>query len=144
MKNIILKSITCALIVCVVLLTVLPGFSQASSATDSLSAIKNSTDSMGWILLFLGWLLYWGKKIKEVQVINKGISIRIWFSAFLLDNLFEIPISFLSCVALVLLSPFIPPDVIDLHGKLSLFLVGFGGGSLINGLITQGKNSVGK
>lgn len=139
MKTIIIKSITLALISVIILLMALPVFSQ-NNQTGKIAMITNSTDMMGWTLLFLGWLLYWGKKLKEMQLVNKGISIKIWIATFFLDNLFEIPISLGSCIALVLLAPYIPSDVIDLHGKLSLFLVGFGGGSLLNGLITQGKN----
>lgn len=107
--------------------------------------LVNSLDTLGWIMLFGGLWLYWLKKIDEVRVKNKelGFHGRVLYKKTLLDfaddNLLEVPISVFSCLALALLSPVIPPEIIDLKGYVSLLLIGIGGGSAINGIITKMK-----
>ena len=101
--------------------------------------LYNSLDLLGWVLLFLGLILYWLKKFDEIRMKNKGRSVYFITQTFFNENFIEVPVSVISCFALALLSPHIPTSVIDLKGYLSLFLAGYGGSSVLNGLITKIK-----
>ena len=101
--------------------------------------LVNSLDTLGWIMLFLGLVLYWLKKIDELFEENKGKPKGEKLKMFFEDNLIELPISFISCLILALLSPYIPPEIMDMRGYVSLLLIGIGGGSAINGIITKMK-----
>ena len=101
--------------------------------------LYNSLDALGWVLLFGGLLLYWLKTFDQVRTKNKGRSIYFITQEFINDNFIEFPTSIVSCFLLAFLAPHIPTDVIDLKGYLSLLLIGYGGSSALNGLITKIK-----
>lgn len=101
--------------------------------------ISNVLDPIGWVLLFLGWLMYWLKNLNQAKKDSKGNP--QWFSLFINDNLFEIPVSVVSCLVLALLADSIPPDIMDMKGKLSILIVGYSASSILNGLITNFKKS---
>ena len=99
--------------------------------------LSDSLDAMGWLILFIGWLLYWLKKMDEEKRKAKVENRSGWFGAFVEDNSFECPISLIACVILALLSSSIPKDIIDMSGRLSVFIVGYSASSILNGLLTK-------
>ena len=101
--------------------------------------LYNSLDLLGWILLFGGLLLYWLKKFDEIRMNNKGRSVYFVTQRFFDENFIEVPTSIISCFLLAILSPHIPTEVIDLKGYLSLLLIGYGGSSALNGIISKYK-----
>jgi hypothetical protein len=106
---------------------------------SAFTEIANTMDAMGWALMFLGWLLYWIKKLDEVKGSYKKENKPDWFAAFKSDNGFEILTSIVSCFALAILSAEIPTDIIDMKGRISVLIIGYSSSSIINGLITKGK-----
>jgi hypothetical protein len=104
-----------------------------------ITQISNNLEPIGWVLLFLGWLLYWFKQLDTVRSANKGKGAKVWAPLFFADNIFEIPTSLLACFVLVILGKDIPTDLIDLKGKLSILLIGYSSSSILNGLITKFK-----
>lgn len=136
------------LFVCLMMFVMLVVNSFAQSLADAktsstIDEITQSVDAIGWLLIFLGWLMYWLKKLDEERMEHKvkGI-IGSWHSVFISENIFEIPISLIACFVLVILAPSIPTDLIDLNGKISNFLIGFAGSSILNGLITKSKTKL--
>lgn len=141
------------LFVCLMMfaMLIMKSFAQDTTMTTTLSPdgnitiiseITQTTDAMGWVLLFAGWLMYWLKKLddKRAEMKSKGVKdIRVWASGFIADNLFEVPISLVACFVLIIFAPSIPTDLIDLHGRISIFMVGFASSSILNGLITKSK-----
>lgn len=128
MKNTILLVIACLLII--------TGFSQELARPSAIKEISHSLDPMGWVLLFLGWIMYWFKKMDETRKAKP----EGWFAFFVSDNTLEIPISALSCLVLAILADEIPTDLIDMKGKLSIFFIGFGASSFLNGMLTKAKS----
>lgn len=130
----------CVLSMMMVML-VLGSFAQTTTP-NAIETIANSVDATGWILIFTGWLMYWMKKMDEKRMEQKRNRIsetKFWVSSFIQDNLFEVPTSLIACFVLVIFAPSIPPDLIDLNGRISNFLIGFAGSSILNGLITKSK-----
>ena len=113
------------------------------TTTSGVSAITDSLDVVGWTMLMLGWLMYWLKKLDTMNKEKKkeGVAIKIWISRFIQDNLFEIPISLISCLVMVILTTtnpeLIPPSVPAIGVAGISFLIGFGASSFINGVITK-------
>ena len=105
--------------------------------TTAFVEISHSLTPMGWVLLFLGWLMYWLKKLKEMQMAEKGND--AWFSKFIKENIIESIISVVSCLALAIFSKEIPAELMDTQGLISVFLIGYGASSILNSIITQAK-----
>lgn len=102
-----------------------------------MQSVAPGIDGVGWLLLFLGWLLYWLKEINEYRTRKvEGNYVVVFWT----DNVFEIPISLLSCLILAILSDTIPPELVNMHAKISTLFLGYGSSSILNGLITAGKN----
>ncbi len=94
-------------------------------------------DSIGWILLFCGWLLYWFKVLNEARIkAGKG---NPYIGQFKDDNIFEIPTSVIACFVLAILGNSIPADLLDMHGRISTLLIGYSSSSILNSLITMAK-----
>lgn len=102
--------------------------------------ITGALDSIGWFLLFLGWLMYWLKGLDDLRKSNKDFSGSI-LKNFFMQKIFEIPISALSLLAVAIMSDEIPATLIDLHGKISLFLAGYASSSILNGLLSYRKKA---
>lgn len=109
--------------------------------TTFLQGIQSDLTPTGWFLLFLGWLMYWLKGFNAARLLAKGIPFGTWTSAFWQDNFLEIPISAISCLVLAILAKDMPTSMIDLHGTLAVFIVGYTSSSVLNGLITMSKKS---
>ena len=100
--------------------------------------IANSVPAIGWVVLSLGLLMYWMKNLVTLRKETKAFGATT-LKDFFSQNIFEIPMSLISVLAIAILAPYIPADLIDTHGILSLFLIGFSGGSIISGLTSLGK-----
>lgn len=96
--------------------------------------IYNSLDPMGWALLICGWLVYWLMKLNSERK-NRGdlFSCKKFFSY----NVFEILISIATCVTLAIISESVSKDIIDLHGKVSIWYAGYSSSSILNGIISS-------
>lgn len=103
--------------------------------TITTSLIPNM-DAISWILLFSGWLLYWLQKLNQYRIEKKGEPFAKFFFK---DNMFEIPTSVIACLVLAILGDSIPPDLLDMHGRISTLIVGYSASSILNSLITMGK-----
>lgn len=99
--------------------------------------IVNSMDAMQWLLMFLGWFAYW---LKELNTLRRSKGFR-WslLRAYISLNIFEIVSSILALVIVPLLADEIPPTLIDLNGKIAVFIVGYSCTSILNGLISLRK-----
>lgn len=118
-----------------------------TTSHSALSEIGHSLQPIGWVLLVLGWLMYWLKNLNAARQTNKqlGTAGKIdWIRIFFADNFIEIPVSILSCLVLAILAPSIPPSLMDMRGMLSIFMVGYTASSMLNGLITTGKGAISK
>mgnify|MGYP003342738218 FL=1 len=102
--------------------------------------ITGSLDSIGWFLLFLGWLMYWLKGLDELRKANKVFNFAL-IKDFFTQKVFEILISVLSLLAVAIMSDEIPSTLIDLKGNISLFLAGYASSSILNGLLSYRKKS---
>ena len=102
--------------------------------------IINSMDSMEWFLMFLGWLMYWLKGLDDLRKENKIFNLDT-VQEFFMQKIFEIPLSAISLVVVALLSSEIPATLIDLNGKISLFLAGYASSSILNGLLSYRKKT---
>ena len=114
--------------------------SVTTKHTTAFVEISHSLTPMGWVLLFLGWLMYWLKKLKEMQITEKGND--AWFSKFIKENIIESIISVVSCLALAIFSKEIPAELMDTQGLVSVFLIGYGSSSILNSIITQAKTKI--
>lgn len=109
--------------------------------TSVFRSVQDSLDAMHWLLMLLGWFLYWLKTINTVRVDCNGQPyMRKWAE----NNLIEIPTSMLYCIVVAIIAPEIPTDLIDLKGKVAVFMVGYTGGSVLNSIITNLKPIVKK
>lgn len=94
-----------------------------------------NVDTLGWILIFCGWLLYWLKILNETRIKNGDKYIGIFWK----ENFTEIPTSVVACVVLAILGDSIPSDLLDMHGRISTLLIGYSSSSILNSLITMAK-----
>jgi hypothetical protein len=101
--------------------------------------IAGSLDPLNWFLLFLGWFMYWLKLLDK----ERRKDTRSFFSAplrdFLVANIFEIPISFLSCIVAAIISPEVPHYLIDMSGRLAVFGIGYMSSSILNSIMSYRK-----
>lgn len=109
------------------------------TTTSTITSIAQALSAMGWICLFLGWLMYWLKKLDDVRLSNKGVPIKQYVSIYFGDNWIEIPSSAIACLVLALLGTEIPTSLLDMRGLVSLFLVGYANSSILNKVITRMK-----
>ena len=107
----------------------------ATTVTEKTSLIPNM-DTIGWVLLFCGWLLYWLKELNACRIGNKNGP---FLTKFWQSNMFEVPTSLISCFVLAILGNSIPPDLLDMSGRISTLLIGYSSSSILNSLITMGK-----
>lgn len=106
--------------------------------TSLVKTIEGNLSPIGWTLLFFGLLFYWLKNLNAARLAATG---KPYLADFWNDNYFEIPTSLLSCVVLAIMSPQIPPTLMDMTGYLSIFLVGYSASSILNGLISGVKTN---
>ncbi len=107
--------------------------------TSFLKTIQSNLDSTHWFLLFLGWLMYWLKVGNTTRMTCVGKPI---IQAFWAENFIELPSSAIACIVLAVIAKSIPTDLVDLHGLLAVFMVGYTSSSVLNGLITMAKPTV--
>lgn len=107
--------------------------------TTLYGTIKNSLEPLQWFLMLLGCFMYWLKTLNTKAQAMKGVSRKAILSAWAEDNFIEVPTSVLSCVVLAVIGADIPTEMIDLHGKLAVFIAGYSSSSILNGVITTGK-----
>lgn len=104
--------------------------------------IANSLDYVGWVLLFLGWAIYW-LKTADAYIKDKRKNSRLAtfeaIGSFFSNNFIEIPTSLLTCLALAILAPYVPKELMDMQGKISIFITGYFSSSALNSLITKYK-----
>ncbi len=101
------------------------------------SPLVPNMDSIGWILLFCGWLLYWLKVLNACRMAaGKG---NPFASNFWQENMFEIPTSIVACLVLAILGNAIPSELLDMHGRISTLLIGYSSSSILNSIITMAK-----
>lgn len=87
----------------------------------------------------MGWFLYWLKKLDVERRKDTAHFFSVPIRDFLVSNIFEIPISALSCVLLAVISPYIDPSLLDLKGVISIILVGYSSSSIFNSLLSYRK-----
>ena len=109
------------------------------TTTSTLTNIVQAITPVGWVCLFLGWLMYWLKKLDDARLSNKGQPIKYYLTIWGQDNWIEIPSSAISCLVLALLGTEIPTSLLDMRGLVSLFLVGYANSSILNKVITRIK-----
>ena len=82
------------------------------------------------------------KVLDELRKENKlkGVLDKTkWWNDFKSENILEVPISLISLFVLALLAAEIPPDLIDMRGRISILAMGYANSSIVNGLITKFK-----
>lgn len=105
--------------------------------------IVHSLDTTGWVLMFLGWLLYWLKQLDKARRSDTRSTWSVPVLMFLSTNAFEIPISLVGCLVIAMLGAEIPADLIDLtHGRLACLISGYSASSVVEGLIGYRKKQV--
>lgn len=90
------------------------------------------------LLITLGWITYWLKQIDVVKSANLEKSIGEIFGIFFMQNWLEIPISAIAVVLVILSGQ--APEPTDTLDYATVFMLGFGSSSFLNGLITKGRN----
>lgn len=89
------------------------------------------------LILFLGWLLYWVVKMNATFKQNGYNKDAV--KKFILDSVFEIIISILSCAAIIIMGASALDDFLDLTKPISVLIAGYFSSSLIANMITAGK-----
>lgn len=100
------------------------------------SAFVNGMDDVNKFLLLMGWWIYWMKKMNEARLLAKK---KTYIKQFVMDNIFEVPTSAITFISIIFIAPEIPSTLMDFHGRLTVFMLGMGGSSAINGLITMAR-----
>lgn len=98
--------------------------------------IQDDLDPTHWALLFFGLIMYWLKSLNAARMAAQG---KPFVADFWKDNWIEMPTSILSCVVLAMMAKNISTDLIDLHGTVTTFVVGYFSSSILNAVITQYK-----
>lgn len=105
-----------------------------------IQTFQNALLPIEWFSMFGGLVLYWLHVLSNCQrAAGKG---NPFLKDFFRDNLTEIPMSVISCLFLGLNVNNIPPSIATLHGTLSMLIIGAGGGTTLNAIITFIKPSI--
>lgn len=105
--------------------------------------IENPFSATEWLILFLGWLFYWLKKMHDISQSHKGKGISAQFEIFVQDNLWEVLSSFVACIALSFMTPAPPPGYVNAVWYAMVFLTGYASSSILNSIITKSKGNNG-
>lgn len=102
-------------------------------------SLQGDLDPTHWFLLFGGLVFYWLKTLNATRIVAAG---KPYLKDFWWDNWIELPTSIFACIILAVMAKSISTDLIDLHGVVSVFVVGYSSSSILNALITQGKPAI--
>ena len=102
-------------------------------------AIANSLESEQWLILFIGWAMYWFKQLDTARRLDTKSFFSVPLHDFAIANIFEVPISFISCIVIAIIGPSLPTSLIDMHGLLAVFLSGYSSSSIVNSLLSYRK-----
>ncbi len=104
-----------------------------------ITQIAQNMDTMGWLLLFLGWALYWLKQLDTARRKDTTSFFSVPLKDFFKSNMIEFPISAIACLIIAILANNIPPELIDLRGRISILLAGYSSSSILSGLLAYRK-----
>ncbi len=116
--------------------TVINDTIRVVTKVNLIHSIQGALEPLNWFLLYLGLLMYWLNKLNAKRQEVNGVD---FLTAFWKDNIIEIPSSIAACLVLAIISQSISTDLLDMHGSLSIFMVGYSSSSVLNGLITAAK-----
>jgi len=111
---------------------------STTTHTTFIEGVQQALSPMNWFFMGLGLFAYWSKTLNMCRLAANG---EPYIKKFWQDNWIEMPTSLVSCLTIALLSKQIDTKLIDLHGSVTVFLVGYGNSSILNNFITQTKTS---
>ena len=115
---------------------------QTITTASVTQEISQALTPLLWVLLIIGWLMYWLKKLNQTRIAKADLGVLGYLQCYVSENWIEIPTSLLCCLTLALNAD-LPPSTMDtVFTKISVFMMGYSNGSIINTVITSQKDKV--